>query len=127
VAAQVKSASYAEEAARSKSTPCIWMYWINCVPHAKTSKTNKDKYKYCQNDKQPRSEPVSYIRNNINWGRAQYWICLTRNGKFMRDNELEAARYDIYNSLVQFIQTTGRTRQAYQLNHLSIQGFEVQP
>ena len=43
------------------------------------------------------------------------------------NNELETARYDIYNSLVQFIQTTGRTRQAYQLNHLSIQGFEVQP
>lgn len=42
-------------------------------------------------------------------------------------NELEGARYDIYTSLAQYIETTGRSRQAYQLDHISIQGFEVQP
>ena len=42
-------------------------------------------------------------------------------------NELENARYDIYSSLVQYISTTGKTRDAYGLNNISIQGFEVQP
>ena len=43
------------------------------------------------------------------------------------NTELENARYDIYSSLAQFIAATGRTRQAYDLNNTSIQGFEVQP
>lgn len=42
------------------------------------------------------------------------------------NTELENARYDIYNSLAVFIKATGRTRVAYQLNNISIQGFEVQ-
>ncbi len=41
--------------------------------------------------------------------------------------EIESARYDIYSALVQYIQVTGRSRDAYDLNNISIQGFEVQP
>ncbi len=41
--------------------------------------------------------------------------------------EIESARYDIYSAIVQYIQVTGRTRDIYALNSISIQGFEVQP
>lgn len=41
--------------------------------------------------------------------------------------EIESARYDIYSAIVQYIQVTGRSRDLYNLNNLSIQGFEVQP
>ena len=41
--------------------------------------------------------------------------------------EIESARYDIYSSLVQYVQVTGRSRDTYDLNRISIQGFEVQP
>jgi outer membrane protein, adhesin transport system len=41
--------------------------------------------------------------------------------------EIESARYDIYSAVVQYIQLTGRTRDIYQLNNISIQGFEIQP
>lgn len=41
--------------------------------------------------------------------------------------EIETARYDIYSAIVQYIQVTGRTRDLYDLNRISIQGFEVQP
>lgn len=41
--------------------------------------------------------------------------------------EIENARYDIYASLVQYIALTGRSHDVYQLNNLSIQGFEIQP
>ncbi|MFM7811945.1 MAG: TolC family protein, partial [Acinetobacter junii] len=43
------------------------------------------------------------------------------------NSELETARYDIYSNIAQYIATTGRSRQAYGLNNISIQGFEVQP
>ncbi|MGQ1351649.1 TolC family outer membrane protein [Acinetobacter baumannii] len=41
--------------------------------------------------------------------------------------EIEAARYDIYSNLVQFIKITGRSRDLYHLNNTSIQGFQIQP
>lgn len=41
--------------------------------------------------------------------------------------QLENIRYDIYDSLVQFIAVTGKSRDVYQLNQLSIQGVEIQP
>ncbi|MGQ1232479.1 TolC family outer membrane protein [Acinetobacter baumannii] len=41
--------------------------------------------------------------------------------------EIEAARYDIYSDLVQFIKITGRSRDLYRLNNTSIQGFQIQP
>ena len=41
--------------------------------------------------------------------------------------EIEAARYDIYNGIVRYIRVTGRSRDLYDLNNISIQGFEVQP
>ena len=41
--------------------------------------------------------------------------------------EIETAKYDIYANLVQYIKITGRTRDLYQLNNISIQGFEILP
>lgn len=38
------------------------------------------------------------------------------------NSELESARYDIYSSIVQYIEATGRSRQTYGLNNISIQG-----
>lgn len=41
--------------------------------------------------------------------------------------EIEAAKYDIYAGLAQYIKVTGRSRAVYQLNNRAIQGFEIQP
>lgn len=43
------------------------------------------------------------------------------------NSEVEIACYDIYSSIAQYIAATGRSRQAYDLNNIKIQGFEVQP
>jgi outer membrane protein, adhesin transport system len=40
--------------------------------------------------------------------------------------EIESARYDIYSAIVNYIAQTGRSRDLYDLNNISIQGFEVQ-
>ena len=41
------------------------------------------------------------------------------------NSEVETARYDIYSSIAQYIAATGRSRQAYDMNNIKIQGFEV--
>ena len=41
--------------------------------------------------------------------------------------EIENARYDIYSGLTEYIRVTGRSREFYQLNNLSIQGIEIEP
>ncbi|MEG0826730.1 MAG: RND transporter, partial [Acinetobacter sp.] len=41
--------------------------------------------------------------------------------------EIENARFDIYDAIVRYIFVTGRSRDLYDLNHISIQGFEIQP
>jgi adhesin transport system outer membrane protein len=41
--------------------------------------------------------------------------------------EIENARYDIYAALIQYIYVTGGSRALYQLNNISIQGFEILP
>lgn len=43
------------------------------------------------------------------------------------NSQIESTRYDIYDSLVQFIAATGKSRDVYKLNNLSIQGVEIQP
>jgi len=41
--------------------------------------------------------------------------------------EIENARYDIYDAIVRYINVTGRSRDLYELNNIPIQGFEIQP
>ncbi len=41
--------------------------------------------------------------------------------------EIENTRFDIYAAISRYIFITGRTRDVYDLNHISIQGFQVQP
>ena len=39
----------------------------------------------------------------------------------------ENTRYDIWNNVVNYINVTGRAREAYALNDMNIQGIEIQP
>ena len=41
--------------------------------------------------------------------------------------EIENARYDIYDAIVRYIAVTGRSRDLYDLNNIPFQGFEIQP
>ncbi|WOE40417.1 TolC family protein [Acinetobacter chinensis] len=42
-------------------------------------------------------------------------------------SEIENARYDMYAAIIKYIAVTGRSRDVYDLNNISIQGFEIQP
>ncbi|EXD37245.1 outer membrane efflux family protein [Acinetobacter sp. 479375] len=128
VAAQVKSASYAEEAARSK----VNTVYLDVLDQLRTTRENiENKQRQIQvlSERQATTVRIRELyQEQYKLGtRSVLDLLNAEMAIHAANNELETARYDIYNSLVQFIQTTGRTRQAYQLNHLSIQGFEVQP
>lgn len=41
--------------------------------------------------------------------------------------EIENAKYRIYSAIVQYIRYTGQSRDVYDLNNISIQGFKIQP
>ena len=128
VAAQVKSASYAEEAARSK----VNTVYLDVLDQLRTTRENiENKQRQIQVLSERQATTVrtrELYQEQYKLGtRSVLDLLNAEMAIHAANNELETARYDIYNSLVQFIQTTGRTRQAYQLNHLSIQGFEVQP
>lgn len=41
--------------------------------------------------------------------------------------ERETVRFDIYNTITDYIAVVGKSRDVYDLNNQNIQGFEVQP
>ncbi len=121
VAAQVKSASYAEEAARSK----VNTVYLDVLDQLRTTRENiENKQRQIQVLSERQATTVrtrELYQEQYKLGtRSVLDLLNAEMAIHAANNELETARYDIYNSLVQFIQTTGRTRQAYQLNHLSI-------
>ncbi|MFW2124458.1 TolC family protein, partial [Acinetobacter ursingii] len=119
VAAQVKSASYAEEAARSK----VNTVYLDVLDQLRTTRENiENKQRQIQVLSERQATTVrtrELYQEQYKLGtRSVLDLLNAEMAIHAANNELETARYDIYNSLVQFIQTTGRTRQAYQLNHL---------
>ncbi|MPW44522.1 TolC family outer membrane protein [Acinetobacter guerrae] len=128
VSAQVRSASYAEEAARSKVNS-VYMDVLDQLRTTRENIENKQRQIQVLSERQATTVRTRELyQEQYKLGtRSVLDLLNAEMAIHSANNELESARYDIYNSLVQFIQTTGRTRQAYQLNHISIQGFEVQP
>lgn len=128
VSAQIRSASYAEEAARSKVNS-VYLDVLDQLRTTRESIENKQRQIQILSERQATTVRTRELyQEQYKLGtRSVLDLLNAEMAIHAANNELETARYDIYNSLVQFIQTTGRTRQAYQLNHLSIQGFEVQP
>ncbi|MDC4318711.1 TolC family outer membrane protein [Acinetobacter baumannii] len=128
VAAQTRSASYAEEAARSKVN-AVYLDVLDRLRTTREDIENKQRQIQVLSERQATTVKTRELyQEQYKLGtRSVLDLLNAEMAIHSANNELEMARYDIYNSLVQFIQTTGRTRQAYKLNNISIQGFEVQP
>lgn len=128
IAAQSKAASYAEQAARS-NVNAVYLDVLSTLRTTRESIENKQKQ--IQILSQRRAVTVKtreLYQDQYTLGtRSLLDLLNAEMAIHSADSELENARFDIYNSLVQYIQASGRSRQAYQLNNISIQGFEVQP
>lgn len=128
ISAQVKSASYAEQAARSR----VQSVYLDILDQLRTTRENIDSK---QSQMQVLAERQLTSIKTRELYQEQYKLG-TRSvldllnaemAIHSANNEMETARYDIYASLLQYVQVTGRTRQVYRINNVSIQGFEVQP
>ena len=128
VKSQTRAASYAEEAAKAK----VNAVYLNV------------------------SDEVRLLREEIENKQRQMGVLMSRRATTIRTKELyqeqyklgtrsavdllnaeqaihsaaqeiENARFDIYVAIAKYISVTGRSRDLYDLNNISIQGFEIQP
>lgn len=128
VSAQVKSASYAEQAARSR----VQAVYLDILDQLRTARENiesKQKQMQVLAERQLSSIKTRELyQEQYKLGtRSVLDLLNAEMAIHSANNEMETARYDIYASLLQYVQVTGRTRQVYKINNISIQGFEVQP
>lgn len=126
--ARTRSASHAEQAAKSKLN-AVYLEVLDQIRTTRETIENKQKQMMVLNDRQGTTVKTKELyQEQYKLGTRTVLDLLNAEMAIHAANtELENARYDIYSSLAQFIATTGRTRQAYDLNNISIQGFEVQP
>ncbi|OUY08052.1 TolC family protein [Acinetobacter populi] len=128
IAAQARSASYAEEAAKAKVNAA----YLDILAQTRTTRElidNKQLQMRVLNARQMTTVKTRELyQEQYKLGTRSILDLLTAEMAIHSANsEFENARYDIYNSLIQYISITGRSRQVYNLNNMSIQGFEVQP
>lgn len=127
-ASQVKMASYAEEAAKAKVNS-VYMDVLNQIRTSREQIENKQRQMQVLASRQATTVRTRELyQEQYKLGtRSLVDLLNAEQAIHSANSELESARYDIYSSIVQYIEATGRSRQAYGLNNISIQGFEVQP
>lgn len=125
---QVKMASYAEEAAKSEVSS-VYRDVLNQIRTNREQIENKQRQiQVLANRQETTVRTRELYQEQYKLGTRSLVDLLNAEQAIHSANaELETARYDIYNSIVQYIAATGRSRQVYGLNNISIQGFEVQP
>lgn len=128
VAAQSRSASYAEEAAKAKVN-AVYLEVLGSVRTTREVIENKQRQMRVLGARQMTTVKTRELyQEQYKLGTRSILDLLTAEMAIHSANsEFENARYDIYSSLIEYISITGRSRQVYHLNNMSIQGFEVQP
>lgn len=126
--AQVRAASYAEEAARAQVNTA-YLEVLDQVRLIREEIENKQKQMdILSQRRQTTMRTKELYQEQYKLGtRTVIDLLNAEQAIHSAAQEIESARYDIYLALVQYIQVTGRSRDTYDLNNISIQGFEVQP
>ncbi len=127
-ASQVKRASYAEEAAKAKVNS-VYMDVLDQIRISREQIEDKQRQMQVLTSRQATTVSTRELyQEQYKLGtRTLVDLLNAEQAIHSANSELESARYDIYNSIVQYIEATGRSRQAYDLNNISIQGFKVLP
>ncbi|MHA3081414.1 TolC family protein [Acinetobacter sp. ANC 5502] len=127
-AAQVRAASYAEDAAKSKLSS-DYRNILDQIQLIREQIENKQRQlQILLARQQVTIKTKELYQEQYKLGtRSALDLLNAEQAIHSASSDIENARYDIYNSLAQYIQVTGRTRDVYELNHVSIQGVEIQP
>ncbi|WP_180075106.1 TolC family protein [Acinetobacter sp. YH12254] len=125
---QARSASYAEEAARAQVNT-VYLDVLDQVRLIREQIENKQKQMGVLSQRRATTVRTKELyQEQYKLGtRTVVDLLNAEQAIHSAAQEIESARYDIYSAIVQYIQVTGRTRDIYALNRISIQGFEVQP
>ena len=94
------------------------------------SKKTDDEFDWGRDSENEKDIPRELSREKLNMNRPEQLEEYVRNCcEQIREatQEIENARYDMYAALIQYIYVTGGSRALYQLNNISIQGFEILP
>ncbi|WP_174558995.1 TolC family outer membrane protein [Acinetobacter bouvetii] len=127
-ASQTRAASYAEEAAKSK----VNSVYLDVLDEVRSLREEVD-YKQKQLNilvarKQTTIRTRELYQEQYKLGtRTAVDLLNAEQTIHSASEDIENTRYDIYAALVRYIAVTGRSRDLYDLNHISIQGFEIQP
>ena len=125
---RTRAASFAEEAAKAKVN-AIYLETLDGIRLAQEQVENKQKQMKVLSDQQRTSVRTKELyQEQYKLGTRTAVDLLNAEQAIHRANsDIESARYDIYENLVQYISSAGKSRDVYQLNHLIIQGVELKP
>lgn len=128
ISAQTRSASYAEEAAKSLVNS-TYLDVVDRVRLIREEIENKQRQMSVLNARKELSIRTKELyQEQYKLGtRSAVDLLNAEQAIHSAAQEIETARYDIYSAIVQYIQITGRSRELYNLNNMTIQGFEIQP
>lgn len=127
-ASQTRAASYAEEAAKAK----VNSVYLDVLDEIRVLREEIENKQHLMSILMARKETSIRTRELY---QEQYKLG-TRSAVDLLNaeqsihsaaQEIENARYDIYDAIVRYITVTGRSRDLYNLNNIPIQGFEIQP
>lgn len=128
VAAQSRSASYAEQAAKAKLNS-VYLDILDQTRINREQIENKQKQMSILQSRQTTTIKTQELyQEQYKLGtRSALDLLNAEQAIHAVASDIENARYDIYGSLVQFIAATGKSREVYALDHLNIQGVVIQP
>ncbi|QIO09235.1 TolC family protein [Acinetobacter lanii] len=128
IASQTRAASYAEEAAKAKVN-AVYLDTMNSIRLAQEQVENKQRQMQvlvAQQATTVRTKELYQEQYKLGT-RTAVDLLNAEQAIHSANSQIETARYDIYDNLVQYIAAAGKTRDVYQLNNLTIQGVEIQP
>ena len=126
-ASRTKAASYAEQAARARMN-AEYLNVLDQVRVLREEIKNKQRQmSILMERKQTAIRTKELYQEQYKLGtRTAVDLLNAEQSIHSTSQEIESVRYDIYTAIVNYISQTGRSRDLYELNNISIQGFEVQ-
>jgi adhesin transport system outer membrane protein len=128
IAAQARSASYAEQAAKAKLNSVYLDVLDQVRLNREQVESKQNQMKILQARQMTTIKTKELYQEQYKLGtRTALDLLNAEQAIHAVASDLESTRYDIYSSLVQFIAATGKSREVYALDHLNIHGVTIQP
>jgi len=128
IAAQARSASYAEQAAKAKLNSVYLDVLDQVRLNREQVESKQNQMKILQARQMTTIKTKELYQEQYKLGtRTALDLLNAEQAIHAVASDIESTRYDIYSSLVQFIAATGKSREVYALDHLNIHGVTIQP